>query len=149
MSTLDHTLKSEATIRRLEVITGTGRRRRFSTDDKARMRIVEETLAPGRGDVGGCSPAWADPAASVHVASASTASGNERRSDRDTTVCASGCRSFAAGARAARRAAKCSRRVERISGIIEAEIAEVTVRVNRGAGAKTVAAVLRALKGGA
>jgi transposase len=44
--TLDHTLKPEATaVRRLEVITGTGRRRRFSEDEKA--RVVEETLAPG------------------------------------------------------------------------------------------------------
>ena len=41
---LDHTLKPEP-VRRLEVITGTGRRRRFSEDYKA--RIVEETLAPG------------------------------------------------------------------------------------------------------
>ena len=46
MSTLDHTLEPEVTtVRRLEVITGTGRRRRFSDDDKA--RVVEETLAPG------------------------------------------------------------------------------------------------------
>ena len=44
MSMLDHTLKPEAG-RRVEVITGTGRRRRFSDDDKA--RIIEETLAPG------------------------------------------------------------------------------------------------------
>jgi hypothetical protein len=44
VSMLDHTLKPEP-VRRLEVITGTGRRRRFSDDDKA--RIVEETLAPG------------------------------------------------------------------------------------------------------
>lgn len=45
MSMLDHTLKSDVTARRLEVITETGRRRWFSKDDKA--RIVEETLAPG------------------------------------------------------------------------------------------------------
>ena len=46
MSTLDHTLEPEVTtVRRLEVITGTGRRHRFSDDDKA--RVVEETLAPG------------------------------------------------------------------------------------------------------
>lgn len=44
MSMLDHTLKPPA-VRRLEVISGTGRRRRFSDDDKA--RIIEETLAPG------------------------------------------------------------------------------------------------------
>jgi transposase-like protein len=46
VSKLDLTLEPERrTIRRLEVITGTGRRRRWSEDDKA--RIVEETLAPG------------------------------------------------------------------------------------------------------
>ena len=46
MSTLDHMLEPEAaTVRRLEVITGTGRRRRFSDGDKG--RIIEETLAPG------------------------------------------------------------------------------------------------------
>jgi transposase len=46
VSTLDHTLKPEATVvRRLEVMTGTGRRRRFSDEDKTRM--IEETLAPG------------------------------------------------------------------------------------------------------
>jgi transposase len=43
VSTLDHMLEPEA-VRRLELITGTGRRRRFSTDDKD--RIVEETFAP-------------------------------------------------------------------------------------------------------
>jgi hypothetical protein len=32
-------------VRRVEVITGTGRRRRFLDDDKA--RIIEEALAPG------------------------------------------------------------------------------------------------------
>ncbi|MGY2803891.1 IS66-like element accessory protein TnpA [Bradyrhizobium sp. USDA 4506] len=42
---LGHTLKSDVTARRLEVITETGRRRWFSKDDKA--RIVEETLIPG------------------------------------------------------------------------------------------------------
>lgn len=44
MSKLDHTLEPRASLRRVEVITGTGRRRQFSADDKA--RIVEETLAP-------------------------------------------------------------------------------------------------------
>ncbi|MGY3604053.1 MULTISPECIES: transposase [unclassified Bradyrhizobium] len=42
---LDHTLKSDVTARRLEVITETGRRRWFSKDDNA--RIVGETLVPG------------------------------------------------------------------------------------------------------
>jgi transposase len=39
--------------------------------------------------------------------------------------------------------------VERTSGTVEVEIAGVTVRIGRGAEVKTVAAVLRALKGGA
>ena len=46
MFTLDHMLEPKATtVRRLDVITGAGRRRRFSADDKA--RIVEETLVAG------------------------------------------------------------------------------------------------------
>ena len=46
VSTLDHTLKPEATaVRELEVVPGTGRRRQFSKDFKA--SIVEETLVPG------------------------------------------------------------------------------------------------------
>jgi transposase-like protein len=46
VSTLDHTLKPEVTsVRRLEVITGTERRRQFSEDFKS--GIVEETLVPG------------------------------------------------------------------------------------------------------
>jgi transposase len=46
VSMLDHKLEPEETkVRRLEVITGTGRRRRFSGDFKA--RVVEETLVVG------------------------------------------------------------------------------------------------------
>ena len=46
MSTLDHKLEPETTtVRRPEVITGTGRRRQFTEDFKA--RVIEETLAPG------------------------------------------------------------------------------------------------------
>ena len=46
MSTLDHTLKPEATeVRRLEVITGVGRRRQFSEDFKS--EVVAETLLAG------------------------------------------------------------------------------------------------------
>jgi len=43
---LDHKFEPNPSVtRRVEVFTGTGRRRRWSTDDKA--RIVEKTLAPG------------------------------------------------------------------------------------------------------
>src|ERR1700729_1167719 len=46
VSRLDHKLEPEgATVHRLEVISGTGRRRQFTEDFKA--RVVEETLVPG------------------------------------------------------------------------------------------------------
>ena len=149
MSTLDHTLEPKASsVRRLEVITGTGRRRRFSDDDKT--RIVEETLVPGAvvSDVArrhGLSPqqlfTWrrearrrpgtpAPEAAPVFVpAVVHEAIGDgQAKSNR----------------KGARR-----RRVRQTSGIIEVEIDGVTIRVSSGADAKTVAAVIRALKAGA
>ena len=45
MSKLDHMLEPRTSVRRVEVITESGRRRQFSADDKA--PFVEETLAPG------------------------------------------------------------------------------------------------------
>ena len=45
MSGLDPTLEPSRPVRRVEIISGIGGRRRWSVDDKA--RIVEETLAPG------------------------------------------------------------------------------------------------------
>lgn len=44
MSMLDHKLEPKA-VRRVEVITGAGGRRRFSDDEKS--RIIEEALVPG------------------------------------------------------------------------------------------------------
>jgi hypothetical protein len=67
---LDHTLEPKA-VHRLEVITGTGRRRRFSEDDKA--RIMEETLVAGGGGFGGCASTRAVAAAAVRLAPASPA----------------------------------------------------------------------------
>ncbi|MGB6634154.1 MAG: transposase [Bradyrhizobium sp.] len=147
MSTLDHTLKPEATaVRRLEVITGTGRRRQFSEDFKA--SIVEETLVPGAviSEVArrnGLSPqqvfTWRRqarrPAASTdggtpHFVPAVVETGLPERA-----------------ARGPRR--KRTGQMDRASGSIEVEIEGVTVRIGRGAQVKTVAAVLRALKAGA
>jgi transposase len=147
VSTLDHTLEPKASsVRRVEVITGTGRRRRFTDDDKA--RIVEETLAPGAvvSDVArrhGLSPqqlftwrrearrrprtAEAVPVFVPAVIQEAVGDG-EAKTDRKAT----------------RR-----RRGRQTSGIIEVEIDGVTVRVGSGADAKTVAAVIRALRAGA
>jgi transposase len=46
VSKLDHMLEPDLTaVHRLEVISGTGRRRQFASEFKA--RIIEETLIPG------------------------------------------------------------------------------------------------------
>jgi len=45
VSMLDHMLEPPRPVRRLEVITGSGGRRRWSADEKA--RILEEAMAPG------------------------------------------------------------------------------------------------------
>ena len=148
MSTLDHTLKSEVTaVRRLEVITGTGRRRRFSDDDKA--RLIEETLVPGAvvSEVArrhGLAPqqlfTWRRQARQAAGTNA----------DTEIAQFVPAVVELALPKRASRRQQrKRARQVDRTSGIIEVEIAGVTVRVGRGAEAKTVAAVLRALKAGA
>ncbi len=144
MSTLDHMLKPETTsVRRLEVITGTGRRRQFSEDFKA--GIVEETLVPGAvvSEVArrhGLTPqqvfTWRR---QVRLPAAN----EESEAPKFVPAVVE----TALPARAARgRPRKRTRQVDRTSGSIEVEIEGVTVRIGRGAEAKTVAAVLRALK---
>ena len=145
MSTLDHRLEPEVTtVRRLEVITGTGRRRRFSDDDKA--RVVEETLLPGAvvSEVArrhGLMPqqvfTWRRQARKVAP--------QPTESEAPTFVPA--VVETALPDRASRgRRRKRTRHLERTCGSIEVEIEGVTVRIGRGADAKTVAAVLRSLK---
>ena len=145
MSMLDHTLKPE-TVRRLEVISGTGRRRRFSKDDKA--RIIEETLAPG---------AVVSEIARRHGLSPQQLFGWRRQARQPLEAAADeGARLFVPAVVDApllarvhrRRVRKRARRADGFSGIIELEIDGVMVRVGRGAEAKTVAAVIRALKAG-
>ena len=147
MSTLDHTLKPEATTaRRLEVITGTGRRRWFSADDKARM--IEETLVPGAvvSEVArrhGIAPqqlfTWRRQArrparAGVAIEAPQFVPAIVESALPEGTV--------------RRRPRQRARPVDRASGIIEVEIEGVSVRVGRGADVETLAVVIRALKAG-
>jgi transposase len=149
VSTLDHMLEPEtATVRRLEVITGTGRWRRFSDGDKG--RIIEETLAPG---------AVVSEVARRHGLSPQQLFGWRRQARQllETTT-TEDARFVPAMVESAAveaplpaplpgcREPKRARRADGISGIVEIEIDGVTVRVGRGADAKTIAAVLRALK---
>ena len=137
MSSFDPTLDPKpVVVRRLEVLTGVGGRRRWSSDDKA--RIVEETLAPGatvsevarRHDI---RPqqlfGWrremriVEPEPAVSFVPAVVEAVDPEKVDR-----------------ARPRPARAGR------GDIELEFDGVVVRVRRGAEAKTVAAVIKALK---
>jgi transposase len=144
VSKLDHMLEPKA-VHRLEVITGTGRRRRFSDDDKA--RIVEETLVPGAvvsavARRHGLTPqqlfSWRgqarQPVAAIVEAPplfvpavVESAPGSEQPSSRPRRT----------------------RKGSWSAGLIEVEIGGVAVRIGRGADPKTIMAVIRALKASA
>jgi transposase len=147
VSTLDNMLKPEATeLRRLEVITGTGRRRQFPEDFKA--RIVEETLAAGAviSEVArrhGLTPqqvfTWR------RQARQPAAVGAETEAPQFVPAVVETAPPECTGRGLQR---KRTHQADRICGLIEVENEGMTVRVGRGAQAKTVAAVLRALKAG-
>lgn len=130
-------------MRRLEIINGIGGRRRWSVDDKA--RIVEETLAAG---------AVVSEIARRHGLTPQQLFGWRRAARRSTGVEDAGTPRFvpAVVEPATPALVGKQRKPRRIglagkaAGTIEMEIGGVTVRVGRGAEAKTVAAVIRALK---
>lgn len=131
-------------MRRVEIINGLGGRRRWSVDDKA--RIVEETLVSGAvvSEIArrhGLSPqqlfGWR------RAARRSAGDGEGTGPPRFVPAVVEQPMSELVGKQ------RKPRRVGRASGgsgLIEMEIGGVTVRVGRGAEAKTVAAVIRALK---
>ena len=136
-------------MRRLEVITGTGRRRRFSADDKA--RIIEETLVPGAVVSEVARRHGLVAAAVVHLAPASAAAGRERRGSEAPHVRAGGRGSVHCRRRGSPRQRRAAGRRPSGSGSAASSRWRSTasaVRVGRGADAKTVAAVIRALKAG-
>jgi transposase len=115
VSKLDHTLEPPAAgVRRLEVITGTGRRQQLFTWRRQARRH----------------PLAANPNAAPAFVPAIVDACVPKQPD-------------------GRRKPGRRRRPGHVCGIIEVEIDGVTVRVARGADAKTVAMVIRALKAGA
>ena len=144
VSGLDHTLEPSRPVRRVEIINGIGGRRRWSMDDKA--RIVEETLVPG---------AVVSEIARRHGLSPQQLFGWRRVPDdrwwsAKLPTLHGSCRRWWSSRRRSRLASNASLdgsgRAGGATGIIEMEIGGVTVRVGRGAEAKTVAAVIHALK---
>ena len=131
----DHVL-TEPVVRRIEVFTGAGRRRKWSPEAKA--QIVAESYALSVGDV-------AD-----RYGLAKTQLFSWRREARMKALPAQEL-AFApvvveAPAGSLVPTTRRRRRSRRGDGGIELEIDGVTVRVGRGAEARTVAAVIRALK---
>lgn len=130
-------------VRRLEVFTGVGRRRTWRDEDKA--EIVAEIATSGDSVCAvarrhGLSPqqlfGWRR---QLRDAEAGPSEANELRFVLAVVD---------VGSAVARRKALRGK-AEVSAGTIEVEIAGVTVRVGRGADAKTLMAVLRALKAGA
>jgi transposase len=142
-------LEAEApSVRRLEIITGTGRRRQFSDDDKA--RIVEETLAPGAvvSEVArrhGLTPqqvfTWRRQARQMRPPT-----GGDKEAPMPTFVPAVVDPAPLPAPLPKNRARRQGRRADGLAGMIEVAIAGVTVRVGRGADTKTLTAVIAALK---
>jgi transposase len=145
MDTVDNAITKP--VHRLEVFTGTGRRRSFSDEDKA--RIVAEIVTSGDSVSGvarrhGLSPqqlfGWRRQLRESEV--------EPSEADRLQFVPAVGdVASSTSTVRRQRNAPPC--KAEPGAGMIEVEIDGVTIRVGRGADVKTVRAVLRALKAGA
>jgi transposase len=136
VSRLEPTLEPERLVRRIEVITGGGGRRRWTVDEKA--RIVAETLDSG---------AVVSAIARRHGLSPQQLFAWRREARKRTAGSADLLPGFVpavvdlpeplSAKRSPRRAA---------AAAIELEIAGVTVRVGHGARTSTVAAVIRALK---
>jgi transposase len=129
------------------MITGVGRRRRFTQDFK--VRVVEETLAPDAvvSEVArrhGLTPqqvfTWRRQARKVALKPTESAAPTFVPAIVETVL-----PSRPAGKRRRQR----THLVDRNTGSIEVEIGGVTVRIGYGADTKTIAAVLRALKAGA
>lgn len=141
MSMVDHKLEPKA-VRRIEVITGPGGRRRFAEDEKA--RIIEEALMPGAvvsavARQSGLTPqqlfTW------LRQARRRTGPGRAEPASFVPAVV-----ERAVPAKPVRRPRKRSRASGGDAGTIEVKAGGLTVCIARGADVRAVAAVMAALK---
>lgn len=138
MHSFDHTLDPKPLVRRAEVITELGRRRRWSADAKA--EIMLEALAPG---------AVVSEVARRHDVRPQQLFGwlrEVRTAPEAPTAFAPVVIEPAATTPVATTPKK--RRKRSAGGGIEVKIDGVTVRIGRGTETRTVAAVIQALKAG-
>lgn len=145
MTISELTVKSrdEEPVRRLEIFTGSGRRREWPPEAKA--RIVAESYEAGETV---CAVARRHALSPQQLFTWRRAA---RRSMRKTEMSESMFVPAVVTAPSAEPAAKPpaqrrKRKTARSAGVIELEIDGIAMRVSRGADARTVAAVIRALK---
>jgi transposase len=128
-------------VRRVEIFTGAGRRRDWSAQEKA--RIVAKSYGPGE---------TVCAVARRHALSPQQLFTWRRLARRATAEAATPEPLFVPAVvappepAATRPAQPRRRKAARLAGVIELEIDGIAMRVGRGADAKTVAAVIRALK---
>jgi transposase len=134
VSRLEPTLEPTREVRRIEVITGAGGRRRWTGDDKA--RILAETLEPG---------AVVSAIARRHGLTPRQLFAWRREARKQSGAVESAPPKFVPAVVEPEPAKR--RRRASAAAAIEVEIDGVTVWIGEGAKAVTVAAVIRALKG--
>lgn len=131
-------------VRRLEVFTGAGRRRKWSDEDKA--RIVTEIVASGDSVCAvarrhGLSPqqlfGW-------RRQLRESAAGHSEAEELQFVPAVVDAVAQAPALRGQRKAPRC--KSEPDAGTIEVEVNGVTIRAGRGADANTIAAIVQALK---
>ena len=131
-------------VRRLEVFTGAGRRRKWNDEDKA--RIVAEIAASGDSVCAvarrhGLSPqqlfGW-------RRQLRESAARHSEAEELQFVPAVVGAVAQLPAARRRRKASRCKSEPE--VGTIEVEVDGVTIRVGRGADANTIAAIIQALK---
>lgn len=128
-------------VRRLEIFTGSGRRREWSAEYKT--RIVSESFEPG---------VTVSEIARRYALSPQQLFGWRRVARRSATRADASAPSFVPAvvampeASVPRQASRRKRKAVCDAGVIELEIDGVTVRVGRGTEGSTIAAVIQALK---
>lgn len=145
MTISEFTLKSSdlEPVRRFEVFTGSGRRREWSPEDKA--RIVAESYATDETVCAVARRYALSPQQLFAWRRASRQPAAERTAMPDSLFVPAVVVAPIPEP-AAKRSPIRKRKAAREAGVIELEIDGVAMRVGRGADAKTVAAVIRALK---
>ena len=137
MHSFDHMLDPKPLVRRAEVVTELGRRRRWSSDAKA--EIMLEALAPG---------AVVSEVARRHDVRPQQLFGWLREARKSPEAPTAFVPVVIEPMEMPPAATPKKRRKRNAGGGIEVEIDGVTVRIERGAETRTVAAVLQALKAG-